>query len=339
MHRIFPAARTAARSATPLTDAFGREITYLRLSVTDRSNLRSLSGLRSEVRRLPKADVLSLEELERLGDAFIRLGVRKIRLTGGEPLLRCGIMGFIDRLGARLAAGGLEELTLTTNGTLLARHAAALVAAGVQRVNVALDTLDEATFRRITQHDRLAEVLDGIEAARAAGLKVRINFMALAGINDGEFDRLIRWCGERGCDLALIEAMPGGPGADYYLPLDVVNWHLSSRWTLIPVANPTDGPCRCWMVSETGCRLGFIAPISHPFCATCNRVEVNCAGSLAACVARRASVDLRAALRGSEADTALEAAITAAVATRPGGHRFATDGMAGEIRPLWHQGR
>lgn len=333
MHRIFAPAESAARPASALVDACGREITYLRLSVTDRNNLRSLSGLRHEFRQLPKSEVLSLEEMERLCDAFIRLGVRKIRLIGGEPLLRGGIMGFITRLGERLGAGGLEELTLTTNGTLLARNAQALLAAGVRRVNVALDTLDRMTFRRITQRDNLGEVLDGIEAARAAGLVVRINFMALAGINDGEFDHLIHWCGERGCDLALVEVLPVGLGADYHLPLDVVNWHLSSRWTLIPITKPTGGPCRSWLVSETGCRLGFIAPISHPFCTACNRVEVNCTGSVAACITRRGGVDLRAVLRGSEGDAALEAAIAAAVAAKPVGHRFGADGEPQTIRP------
>lgn len=331
MHAIDPAARNAAWRKPPLCDAFGREITYLRLSLTDRSNLRSLSCLRNEIRRLPKAEVLSLEETERLCDAFVRLGIRKIRLVGGEPLLRSGAMGLIARLGARLAFGGLEELTLTTNGTLLAAHAVALAAAGMRRVNVALDTLDESTFRLVTERDGLADVLAGIDAARAAGLAVRINFMALAGINDNEFDRLIHWCGEHDCDLALIEAMPYSDlGADYYLPLDMVRWHLSSRWTLLPAGNPSGGPGRCWTVAETGCRLSFISPISVPFCATCNRVQVSCAGRLASCVTRRGSVDLRAALRGSEADDALEAAIAAAIAAKPRCHAFVA-GHAGQM--------
>lgn len=337
MQRIFTSSGPAVRPPSALGDAFGRKVAYLRLSVTDRSNLNSLSGIRHGVRRLPKSEVLSLEELERLGAVFLHLGVRRIRLTGGEPLLRGGIMGLIERLGGRLG-DGLDELALTTNGTLLAGRAAALAAAGVRRVNVNLDTLDAATFRRINQGDGLVDALAGIEAARAAGLAVRVNFVALAGINDGEFDHLIRWCGERGCDLALIEAMPGGPGADYFLPLDVVNWHLANRWTLIPCANPGAGPGRFWQVAETGCRLGFIAPLSHPFCATCDRVEADCTGHLMSCMTRRPGVDLRPVLRGSPDDTALAAAIAGVVMAKPGCHRFAA-APAGGALPIHQHGR
>lgn len=340
MGRIFPSSRVAEPPPL-LSDAFGRAITYLRLSVTDRCNLRCLycMGSDSNVKFLPKSEILSLEELERLAAVFIRLGVRKLRLTGGEPLLRPGVMGLIERLGARVASGELDELTLTTNGTLLAEHAAGLVAAGVRRVNVSLDTLEESTFRLITQRGGLNEVLAGIDAARAAGLAVRINIVALAGINDSEFDRLIQWCGEHGCDLALIESMPlGGMGSEHYLPLDAVLWHLAHRWTLQPSASQTCGPCRYWEIGETGRRLGLIAPMSHAFCTACNRIRVTCAGQLVTCLARRGGADLRAALRGSEADSNLEAAIRSAIATKPASHRFAVDRAAAGEQRMWQLG-
>jgi cyclic pyranopterin phosphate synthase len=326
-----------------LTDVFGREITYLRLSVTDRCNLRCLYCMGKAVKFLPKAEVLSLEEIERLCAAFIRLGVRKLRLTGGEPLLRRGVMGLIERLGERVASGELDELTLTTNGTLLASHAPALAAAGVRRVNVSLDTLSGASFRHIAQRSGLAEVLAGIDAARSAGLAVRINAVALAGINDLEFDSLIRWCGEHGCDLALIEMMPlGGLPPVRYLSLDVVRRELAERWTLTPVdrgaGKPDGGPCRYWEVLETGRRVGFIAPRSHGFCKDCNRVRVTCTGALVACMAQPGDIDLRAALRRSESDDGLEAAIVAAVKDKPAGHQFNVCGAPGATQRMWQLG-
>ncbi len=343
MDHISLSAQTALKPASRLTDAFGREITYLRLSVTDRCNLRCQYCMGKDVKFLPKADVLSLEEMERLCAAFIRLGVRKLRLTGGEPLLRPGVMSLIDRLGARVTTGELDELTLTTNGTLLARHAAELAAAGVRRVNVSLDTLSEVVFRRITQREGLADVLDGIIAARAAGLAVRVNVVALAGINDAEFDNLICWCGEHGCDLALIEMMPlGGLRSEQYLPLDLVHHLLAKHWTLTPsgteVGQKAGGPCGYWNIAETGCRIGFITPMSHGFCTACNRVRVTCTGRLVPCMAQQGDIDLRDALRGSAAHERLEAAIVAAINTKPAGHHFNVGGASGGAQRMWQLG-
>jgi cyclic pyranopterin phosphate synthase len=334
MDCLLPSTTIAREPALRLTDSFGREINYLRLSVTDRCNLRCVYCMRNDVSFLPKAEVLSLEEMERVAAAFIRLGVKKLRLTGGEPLVRPGVVGLVERLGAWVAAGDLDELTLTTNGMLLKRNAQALAAAGVRRVNVSLDTLDELTFRHITGHQGLGEVLDGIDAARAAGLAVRINVVAMAGINDSEFDKLIRWCGDRDCDMALIEVMPLGLAAENYLPLDMVRLHLANRWNLVQIPDHTGGPGRYWRVGETSCRLAFITPMSHGFCATCNRVRVTCSGRLVLCLGERGSVDLRAALRESEADERLESEIVAAVASKPAGHHFA----AGGTQRMWQLG-
>jgi cyclic pyranopterin phosphate synthase len=292
---------------------------------------------------LPKAEVLTLEELDRLASTFVALGVRKLRLTGGEPLLRHGVMELIGRLGERVASGELDELTLTTNGTLLATHARALAAAGVRRVNVSLDTLNAASFLHIAQRSGLADVLAGIDAARQAGLSVRINAVALAGINDLEFDSLIRWCGEHGCDLALIEMMPlGGLPPVRYLSLDVVRRELAERWTLTPVdrgAGRLDGgPCRYWDVLETGRRVGFITPRSHGFCKDCNRVRVTCTGALVACMAQPGDIDLRAALRRAASDEGLEAAIVAAIKDKPAGHQFNVCGAPGASQRMWQLG-
>jgi len=330
------------KPASRLTDAFGRRITYLRLSVTDRCNLRCQYCMGKDVKFLPKADVLTIEEMERLCAAFIRLGVRKLRLTGGEPLLRPGVMELVERLGSRVVAGELDELTLTTNGTLLAQHAAKLAAAGVRRVNVSLDTLDAATFRQITQRDGLADVLAGIHAARAARLAVRINIVALAGVSDAEYDRMIHWCGAHGCDMALIELMPfGNQDSGLYQPLDPVRTRLAERWTLTPMENGSGGPCRYWRVAETGYRIGFITPLSHGFCQDCNRVRVTCTGRLVPCMAQHGDIDLRAALRGSESDERLEAAIVAAIDTKPEGHQFKLGGtsqLSGGAQRMWQMG-
>lgn len=332
-------AEAAGKPASRLTDTFGRAITYLRLSVTDRCNLRCLYCMGSDVKFLPKADVLSLEEMERLCAAFIRLGVRKLRLTGGEPLLRPGVMGLIERLGARVASGELFELTLTTNGTLLAQHAAGLAAAGVHRVNVSLDTLDAATFRQITQREGLADVLAGIHAARAAHLAVRINIVAMAGVSDAEYDRMIDWCGTHGCDIALIELMPfGKQGFGLYQPLDPVRTRLAERWTLTPSEGGSGGPCRYWHIGETGQRIGFITPMSHGFCSACNRVRVTCTGRMVPCMAQQGDIDLRAALRGSEADDDLEAMIVAAINAKPESHHFNVDGVSGSAQRMWQMG-
>ena len=342
MDMQLPSSRTADRPT--LRDAFGREITYLRLSVTDRCNLRCQYCMGREVKFLPKAEVLTLEEMERLCAAFIALGVRKVRLTGGEPLLRHGVMTLVERLGARLgrgAAGQLDELTLTTNGTQLASLAPQLAAAGVRRVNVSLDTLDEMNFARITQRRGVADVIAGVDAARAAGLAVRINVVAMAGVNDGEFDALLAWCGEHGCDLAFIELMPlGGQKTAADLPLDRVRERLAQRWTLAPLVREAGagGPCRYWQVAETGRRVGFITPLSDGFCSACNRVRVTCTGRLVPCMAQAGEIDLRAALRGSESDDELLAAIVEAIRAKPEGHSFNSATTHVAAQRMWQLG-
>jgi len=264
--------------------------------------------------------------------------VRKLRLTGGEPLARPGVMGLIERLGARALSGEFDELTLTTNGTLLAGRAEALCAAGVRRINVSLDTLDALTFRRITGHDGLGEVLAGIDAARAAHLAVRVNVVAMSGINDAEFDKLIRWCGDHDCDLALIEVMPVGLAATHYLPLDVARQHLARRWHLTPLDDASGGPARYWRVEETGCRVGFITPMSHAFCVGCNRVRVTCSGRLVPCLGEPDGVDLRQPLRASKSDAALERTIAAAVAGKPASHHFLDPRFRAYAYPMWQVG-
>ena len=325
-----------------LRDSFGREISYLRVSVTDRCNLRCRYCMGSDVKFLAKSEVLTLEEIERICAAFIGLGVRKLRLTGGEPLLRPGVVGMIERLGAYLrgAAPQLDELTLTTNGTLLAAHAAALYAAGVRRVNVSLDTLDEATFFAITQRRGLPDVIAGITAARATGLDVRLNAVAQAGINDAEFDQLIAWSGAQGCDLAFIEMMPLGARREANeLALDAVRQRLGERWTLTPCAAGarSSGPCRYWQVAETGQRVGFITPLSEGFCGNCNRVRLNATGCLVTCMAQPDAADLRAVVRDANAsDDDIKAAIVAAVAAKPEGHQFHAVGAVAQR--MWQLG-
>lgn len=326
--------------ATPasLVDAYGRQITYLRVSVTDRCNLRCFYCKGDGVRFLPKSEILSLEELDRVASTFVHLGVRKLRLTGGEPLARPGIERLIEGLGRHIASGALDELTLTTNGTYLARRAQALAAAGLRRVNVSLDSLDRWNFERITGRDELPLVLAGITAARSAGLDVRINAVAMAGINDGEFDAMLRWCGDMGCDMALIEVMPLGNSMEHYLPLDAVRAELAEHWTLMPVAYKTGGPARYWHVMETGRRIAFISPMSHGFCATCNRLRLTCTGRLVLCLGHGLDFDLRPALRAGREDLEIEAAIRAAVAAKPAGHSFAAGVRTAEVKPMWQLG-
>ena len=311
-----------------MIDPFGRSITYLRVSVTDRCDLRCVYCMAEDMIFLPKADVLSLEELDRLCGAFIRLGVRKLRLTGGEPLVRRDVMRLFASLGARLGQG-LEELTLTTNGTQLARHAAALRAAGVRRVNVSLDTLEAEKFAAITRWGRIEKVLEGLAAARAAGLAVKINTVALKGINEDEIERLVEWCGEEGFDLCLIETMPMGEiGADrveHYLPLSLVRARLKRRFTLAESDYRTGGPARYYSVAETGRRIGFITPMTHNFCESCNRVRLTCTGTLYMCLGQEDAADLRRPLRESADDAALEAAIREAITRKPKGHDFVID--------------
>ena len=312
----------------PVIDPFGRPITYLRVSVTDRCDLRCVYCMSDDMRFLPKADVLSLEELDRLCAAFIRLGTRKIRITGGEPLVRRDVMTLFERLGARLG-GGLDELTVTTNGTRLAEHAPALSAAGVRRVNVSLDTLDPDRFAAITRRGRIAQVLAGIAAAKAAGLAVKINAVALRGVNEDEFDSMLEWCGREGLDLCLIETMPmgdiAGDRTDQYLPLSIVRARLRRRWTLAETEYRTGGPARYYTVTETGRRIGFITPMTHNFCESCNRVRLTCTGTLYMCLGQDDAADLRAVLRDGADDAALDAAIRAAIARKPKGHDFLID--------------
>lgn len=317
------------RKDQDMIDPFGRKITYLRVSVTDRCDLRCLYCMAEDMQFLPKSEVLSLEELERLCSAFIRLGVRKLRLTGGEPLVRRGVMSLIGKLGEQVAAGALDELTLTTNGTQLAHHAAGLAAAGVRRINVSLDTLDPDRFKQITRLGDLSRVLDGIEAARKAGLAVKINTVALKGLNEDQLDRMLDWCGQLGLDMTLIETMPLGDVAGYrtdqYLPLDQVRRDLEQRWTLIPSDHRSGGPSRYVEVKETGRKLGFITPMTHNFCEGCNRVRITCTGTLYMCLGQEDAVDLRQVLQRSESDQAVETAILDAIAHKPKGHDFIID--------------
>lgn len=320
------AAARSAQGIRSVIDPFGRPISYLRLSVTDRCDFRCTYCMAEAMSFLPKADVLTLEELERVCRTFIRLGVTSLRITGGEPLVRRDIMLLFRALGRRLKDGTLQALTLTTNGSQLARYAADLAACGVRRVNVSLDSLDPGRFQAITRRGHLPTVLDGIKAAREAGLQVKINTVALKGINDDEFDDLIAWCGKRGVDLCLIETMPlgavGHERADRYLPLKAVEADLERRWTLIPSLHRSDGPARYREIAETGQRIGFITPMSHNFCESCNRVRVTCTGMLYLCLGQEDSADLRTPLRASRSDIPLRAAIEAAIARKPRGHAF-----------------
>jgi cyclic pyranopterin phosphate synthase len=313
-----------------MIDPFGRRISYLRVSVTDRCDFRCVYCMAEDMTFLPKAEILTLEELDRLCSAFVRLGVRKLRLTGGEPLVRKNIMSLARALSRHLATGALDELTLTTNGSQLARYAAELADCGVRRVNVSLDTLDPAKFARITRWGRLDQVEAGLAAARAAGLGIKINAVALKGVNEDELDDLVRWCGDQGFDLTFIEVMPMGEiGAenrlDQYLPLSLVRARLAERWTLEESDYRTGGPARYVRVGETGGRLGFITPLTHNFCESCNRVRLTCTGTLYMCLGQDDAADLRAPLRGSESDELLDAAIAEAITRKPKGHDFIID--------------
>ena len=315
--------------APPIVDPFGRPITYVRISVTDRCDFRCVYCMAEDMTFLPKRDVLSLEELDRLCSAFVDQGVRKLRLTGGEPLVRRNVMALVHSLSRHLASGALEELTLTTNGSQLARFASELADCGVKRINVSVDTLDSAKFKAITRWGQLDQVLGGIDAARAAGLKIKVNAVALKGVNEFEFDELIRWTHDNGMDLTLIETMPlgdvGADRTDQYLPLSLVRKRLEERWTLEDIPLKTGGPARYVQISETGGRLGFITPLTHNFCEGCNRVRVTCTGTLYMCLGQEDAADLRAPLRASEADDLLRAAIVEAIARKPKGHDFIID--------------
>jgi cyclic pyranopterin phosphate synthase len=312
-----------------LIDPFGREITYLRVSVTDRCDFRCVYCMNEHMAFLPKADLLTLEELDRLCSAFVARGVRKLRLTGGEPLVRRGIMTLFSTLARHLASGRLEELTLTTNGSQLEKYAKDLAAVGIKRINVSLDTLDPAKFRDITRWGALPQVLAGIDAAQSAGLQVKINTVALKGANEDEFPRLIEWAHGRGMDLTLIEVMPlgdvGEGRLDQYLPLSMVRAHLAQQFTLEDLDYRTGGPARYVRIAETGGRLGFITPLTHNFCESCNRVRVTCTGTLYMCLGQADAADLRKPLRASEGNELLQDAIDEAIARKPKGHDFVID--------------
>jgi GTP 3',8-cyclase len=313
-----------------MIDPFGRKITYLRVSVTDRCDFRCVYCMAEDMTFLPKAEILSLEELDRVCSAFVRLGVRKLRLTGGEPLVRRNIMALFRALGRHLGTGALDELTLTTNGSQLARYAEELRDVGVKRINVSLDTLEPEKFATITRWGRLEQVMAGLEAAKRAGLAVKINAVALKGVNDGEFHRLVEWCGEEGFDLVFIEVMPMGEigeGArlEQYLPLSMVRAELMKRWTLDETDYRTGGPARYYIVRETGRKLGMITPLTHNFCESCNRVRLTCTGTLYMCLGQHDAADLRAPLRLSESDEPLDAAIHEAISRKPKGHDFIID--------------
>jgi cyclic pyranopterin phosphate synthase len=311
-----------------MIDPFGRAITYLRVSVTDRCDLRCVYCMAEDMTFLPKQDLLTLEELDRLCAAFIRLGTTKIRITGGEPLVRRDVMRLFGALGARLG-NGLNELTVTSNGTQLAKHAQTLADAGVRRINVSLDTLDPVLFGQITRWGRIEQVLDGIFAAKAAGLAIKINAVAMKGVNEEQFDGMLAWCGEHGFDLCLIETMPmgdiSGDRTDQYLPLSIVRSRLRKTWTLDDTDYKTGGPARYFDVRETGRRVGFITPMTHNFCESCNRVRLTCTGTLYMCLGQDDAADFRPLLRAGVDDDALDAAIHAAIARKPKGHDFIID--------------
>jgi cyclic pyranopterin phosphate synthase len=316
----------ALTAGPPLVDPFGRAITYVRVSVTDRCDFRCVYCMSEDMTFLPKPEVLSLEELDRLCSAFVRMGTRKLRVTGGEPLVRRGVMTLFRSLSRHVDSGALDELTLTTNGSQLARFAGELADCGVRRINVSLDTLDRDKFRAVTRWGDFDKVMAGLDAVQAAGLKIKINAVALKGFNDGEAPDLVAWAHGRGFDLTFIEVMPLGAVErerfDQFLPLTELRAALERRFTLVPSPHASGGPARYDDVAETGGRLGFITPLTHNFCESCNRVRVTCVGRLYLCLGREESADLRAPLRRSEGDEALEAAIRAAILRKPKGHDF-----------------
>jgi cyclic pyranopterin phosphate synthase len=312
-----------------LIDPFGRAISYLRVSVTDRCDFRCVYCMAENMSFLPKSEILTLEELDRLCSAFVARGVRKLRLTGGEPLVRRGIMTLVDSLSRHLRSGELDELTLTTNGSQLEKYARDLRAAGIRRINVSLDTLDAEKFRAITRWGSLDKVLAGIDAAQSAGLKIKINAVALKNVNEDEFPQLLEWAHGRGMDLTLIEVMPlgeiGEGRLDQYLPLSLARARLAERYRLDDIDYRTGGPARYVRVAQTGGRLGFITPLTHNFCESCNRVRVTCTGTLYMCLGQEDAADLRKPLRASEANDLLFAAIDEAIGRKPKGHDFIID--------------
>ena len=313
-----------------MIDPFGRDISYLRVSVTDRCDFRCTYCMSEDMSFLPKKDVLSLEELERLCSVFIKLGVKKLRLTGGEPLVRKNIMSLIQALGKRLDSGDLEELTLTTNGTQLHKYSKDLFDYGIRRVNVSIDTLDPEKFTEITRWGKLENVLRGIEAADNAGLKLKLNVVALRGTNDEELPDIVKWASDKGYDITIIEVMPMGDiGSEnrinQYLPLSMVRSNLSKYFTLRDIDYKTGGPARYVEIVETGTKIGFITPLTHNFCESCNRVRLTCTGTLYMCLGQEDAADLKIPLRNSEGDGALTSAIQEAISRKPKGHDFIID--------------
>jgi cyclic pyranopterin phosphate synthase len=322
----------AADTRANLIDPFGRHVTYLRVSVTDRCDLRCVYCMSEEMTFLPKRDLLTLEELDRVCTAFIRKGVKKLRITGGEPLVRRDIMSLFRSLSRHIEADALDELTLTTNGTLLEKFAPELAACGVRRINVSLDSLDPDRFRRITRRGDLGQVMRGLDAAQAAGIKVKINAVALKGVNEDEIEPMVAWAHGRGMDLTFIEVMPMGDiepeRIEQFMPLSVVRERLAQSFTLTDTSERTGGPARYVRVAETGGRIGFITPLTHNFCESCNRVRLTCTGQLFMCLGQEDAADLRAAMRGSEGDARLEAAIDEAISRKPKGHDFVIERQA-----------
>ncbi|MBE7637641.1 GTP 3',8-cyclase MoaA [Sneathiella sp. P13V-1] len=312
-----------------MIDPFGREVSYLRVSVTDRCDFRCTYCMAENMTFLPKKDVLSLEELEAITASFIRKGVKKVRLTGGEPLVRKGIMELINNLGRYIDSGELHELTLTTNGSQLSKYAKDLYAAGVRRINVSVDTLDPHLFTMVTRWGDLSKVLEGLDAAQEAGLKIKINTVAVKGVNDHQLDEMVEWAGGRGMDLTFIETMPMGAidelRSEKFLSLEEVKKSLSQNWTFQDTDYKTGGPADYVIVQETGQRLGFITPLSHNFCESCNRVRLTCTGMLYMCLGQNDNADLKQVIRSTNGYEKLDAAIDEAIGRKPKGHDFMID--------------
>ena len=328
---ILPGSKNAEASMpnSSMIDPFGRMVSYLRVSVTDRCDFRCVYCMSEDMTFLPKKDLLTLEELDRLCTTFIEKGVRKLRLTGGEPLVRKGIMELVRSLGRHLDTGALEELTLTTNGSQLHRFADELYDAGMRRINVSIDTLDADKFAKITRWGRIEQVMRGLEAAKKAGLQVKLNAVALKGVNEHELEDMMQWAHSEGHDITFIETMPLGEidedRTDQYLPLSLVKQRLEEKFTLTPIPYKTGGPARYVEVKETGGRIGFITPMTHNFCESCNRVRLTCTGTLFMCLGKEDAADLRAPLRASEGNELLSAAIDEAITRKPKGHDFIID--------------
>ena len=314
---------------TPMIDPFGRQVTYLRVSVTDRCDFRCVYCMSEKMTFLPKTDVLSLEELYRISASFIKKGVRKIRLTGGEPLVRRDVMWLVEELGKFREQGLLDELTLTTNGSQLPRFAEQLYAAGVRRINVSIDTLDADKFKAITRWGRFDQVMEGLQAAKKAGLAVKINTVALRNVNDDEIHKLVAWCGEEGFDLTFIETMPMGAiepdRFENYFPLSALRKQLEQQWSLEDIDFNSGGPATYVTVAETGRKVGFITPLTHNFCESCNRVRLTCTGQLYMCLGQDDDADLRALLRQGVSDAELADALDEAISRKPKGHDFIID--------------